>query len=123
MEHKIHQFWAVILLFIFVGMFITIIIVNLHPFTIKFEMDNNTLEAVKLAINETHYQNENQKTVNNIPQTYYNLTNVTYYYNLSNISSINNYNCCYPRNCWNYNDSCNHNCEFMVYCGEWNIIK
>lgn len=26
--------------------------------------------------------------------------------------------CCYPRNCWNYNDSCNHSCEYLIQCGE-----
>lgn len=24
--------------------------------------------------------------------------------------------CCYPRNCWTYNASCNHNCEYLVMC-------
>ena len=47
MKDKKHFYWVVGLIIIFLIVCATIIWVNYNSWTIRFEMDNNTLEAVK----------------------------------------------------------------------------
>ena len=47
-----HKIWALVVLMVVFMLCITIIIAINHPMVIRFEMDNNTLEAVK-SINYT----------------------------------------------------------------------
>lgn len=49
---NVHWIWAMTLLLIFVMLSITMVIINHVGWTISFEMDNNTLEAIK-SINWT----------------------------------------------------------------------
>jgi len=48
-----HFIWGFVICLIAVLAFIVIMYASSHPFIIKFEMDNNTLEAMKLAVNQS----------------------------------------------------------------------
>ena len=42
-----HLIWAITILLIVIILAITVLIINYNAWTIRFEMDNNTLEAIK----------------------------------------------------------------------------
>jgi len=42
-----HLIWVIGLVIIFLFICLTLIYVSSHPYPIRFEMDNNTLEAIK----------------------------------------------------------------------------
>jgi uncharacterized membrane protein len=51
-----HIIWALCIISIFMMITIMVIVGFIQPFTIRFEMDNNTLEAIK-SINWTSLYN------------------------------------------------------------------
>ncbi len=46
-QDKKHLYWAIGLVLITIILCGTLIWINFHSWTLRFEMDNNTLEAVK----------------------------------------------------------------------------
>jgi hypothetical protein len=46
-KEKVHLYWIAGLMIITAIICMTLININHHPWTIRFEMDNNTLEAMK----------------------------------------------------------------------------
>ncbi len=47
MNHKKHLYWTIALVLITFIFCVTLIWINFHSWTLRFEMDNNTLEAIK----------------------------------------------------------------------------
>ena len=74
-DHK-HQIWVIGLVFIIGIICMTLIYLNSHPYAIRFEMDNNTLEAVK-SINYTALSQHQANAGGNI----YGYTSKQYYTN------------------------------------------
>ena len=72
-----HIFWGIILILITIAIGCTIIYLQQHSWIIRFEMDDNTLEAIK-SVNWSS-MNKNSPAITE---------RIAYYYNLSNESEI-----------------------------------
>ena len=47
MNKNIHLGWGIVIIFVVLAICTTILILQQNAWTIRFEMDNNTLEAIK----------------------------------------------------------------------------
>lgn len=72
-----HLFWGIILILTIIMIGSTLIYLQNHAWIIRFEMDDNTLEAIK-SINWS-YMDKNSPDITE---------RIAYYYNLSNESEI-----------------------------------
>lgn len=93
---RIHRIWAGASVVIVALLCVTIALLSFHPYTLRFEMDNNTLEAVKTA-NATAAAVAARQDCSS---QQWPVVNVSYG------------RCCYPNE-----KNCTSNCEYPV--GEW----
>lgn len=63
-NNKKHLYWIIALVLITIILCGTLLWINAHSWTLRFEMDNNTLEAVK-SVNWTAIGNQNDPNINN----------------------------------------------------------